>query len=213
MYPGPGVSHPGQGLPNDGPPLRMDTADRILETAEALIQERGYFGFSFADIAQQIGIRKASIYYHFPAKAELGRAVVDRYRTRMRQVSDTLAIDDQIDHWKALSEYLTPLQLLGRTPDRACLCAVLGGEYLGLPDAMQSEVAAYFAEHQNWLEKLLASGRAAGAFRFSGDAKAMSQLLFSAIVGGILIKRTNGDTGYLDQVIGAAQSVLGHSSE
>jgi len=49
-----------------------DTAERILDIAQDLIQRRGFNAFSYHDIAAPMGIRKASIHYHFPSKADLG---------------------------------------------------------------------------------------------------------------------------------------------
>lgn len=197
-------------LVTGAPKTNMDTADRILDSAEALIQERGFFGFSFQDIAEQIGIKKASIYYHFPAKAQLGRAVIDRYRKRMRQVSDAVDANDGIDHWEALALYIEPILQIGRNPETACLCGVLGGEYMALPDDMKSEIADFFDEHLVWLARLLTTGREAGAFRFVGEPEAVAKFLFGAMEGGLLIKRTNGDTKFLDEVVDVAMSVLGH---
>src|SRR3954452_1989467 len=70
-----------------------DTATRILDVAERLVQIRGFNGFSYADIAAQLGITKASLHYHFAGKAELGDALVERYATRFAEALD--AIDAQ----------------------------------------------------------------------------------------------------------------------
>src|SRR3989440_4221387 len=59
-----------------------DTASRILDVAERLVQIRGYNGFSYADVASELGISKASLHYHFPGKAELGEALIGRYASR-----------------------------------------------------------------------------------------------------------------------------------
>ena len=53
---------------------------RILSEAQRLVQMRGFNGFSYADIAETLGVTKASLHYHFPSKAELGRRLIDRYR-------------------------------------------------------------------------------------------------------------------------------------
>jgi TetR/AcrR family transcriptional repressor of nem operon len=58
------------------------TAQRILDIAEGLVQTRGFNNFSYADIATELGITKASLHYHFPGKAELGQAIVARYAKR-----------------------------------------------------------------------------------------------------------------------------------
>src|SRR5688572_3574611 len=59
-----------------------DTAERILDSAERLVQSRGFNGFSYADVAAELGITRASLHYHFPGKAELGQALIGRYAAR-----------------------------------------------------------------------------------------------------------------------------------
>src|SRR5579871_2958490 len=61
------------------------TADRILDTAESLAQTRGYNGFSYAHIADALGVTKASLHYHFATKAALGEALIERYDRRFTQ--------------------------------------------------------------------------------------------------------------------------------
>src|ERR1700682_1229989 len=56
-----------------------DTSQRILDIAERLVQTRGFNGFSYADIAGTLHVTKASLHYHFPAKADLGRRLIERY--------------------------------------------------------------------------------------------------------------------------------------
>ncbi len=56
-----------------------DTATRILDVAERLVQTSGFNGFSYADISAELGITKASLHHHFATKAELGRALIERY--------------------------------------------------------------------------------------------------------------------------------------
>ena len=189
----------------------MDTAERIIETAEGLMQEHGFHGFSFQDIADAVGIKKASIHYHFPAKAKLGQAVVDRYRKRMSKAWEVIEVTDETDHWQALSVYLEPIIQLGRTPGYACLCGVLGGEYLGLPKEIQNEIKAFFEEHELWLSELLENGRIAGTFQFKGSANTMAKLLFSIIQGGLLIKRIKVDRTYIDELVEAMGRILGRS--
>src|ERR1700728_4433475 len=71
------------------PPTAAATA--ILDVAEHLAQTRGFNGFSYADIAVQLRVTKASLHYHFPSKAELGRALVERYHENF--VAALAAID------------------------------------------------------------------------------------------------------------------------
>ena len=88
------------------PKLRSETAGQILDLAETLIQTRGYSAFSYQDIADSLGIRKASIHYHFPSKADLGVAVVDRYMARfdgaLTAIADGAAVVADASAWQAV---------------------------------------------------------------------------------------------------------------
>src|SRR5438132_1674693 len=58
----------------------LNTKDQLLNVAQRLIQTRGFQGFSYRDLADEIEISTASIHYHFPTKADLGVALVQRFR-------------------------------------------------------------------------------------------------------------------------------------
>jgi TetR/AcrR family transcriptional repressor of nem operon len=184
----------------------MQTRDQILDSTERLIQAKGFSGFSFQDIAEEVGIKKASIYYHFPAKGDLGRAVVARYRERMRINFDKLPSTAGAEFWSLLNRYLGPMRDFGRATGLACLSGVMGGEFLNLPAAMQDELKAFFVEHEDFLTALLEQGRAAQQFKFQGDARTMARLMFSAIEGALLIKRIKLDDHYVD---GLVESFIG----
>ena len=49
------------------------TASKILDVAERLVQLRGFNGFSYADVAEELGISKASLHYHSPERPSSGR--------------------------------------------------------------------------------------------------------------------------------------------
>jgi TetR/AcrR family transcriptional regulator, transcriptional repressor for nem operon len=181
--------------------MMMETRERLLDSAEALIQERGYSGFSFQDLALQVGIRKASIYYHFPIKAELGSALVARYRDRMRGEFASLNTTGDVDVWSILSTYMVPMVTLGRSDGQACLAGVLAGEFLALPESLQKEISEYFDEHENFIAELLKRGRAMKQFHFGGTPIAMARMMLSAVEGALLIKRIKNDRSYFDGIV------------
>ncbi len=192
--------------------VRIKTEDKILDACEDLIQDRGYHGFSFADVAKLVGIRKASIYYYFPAKAELGQKTVGRYRNRMRAMREDWAEAENLDVLAALNAYMAPIVALGRTPGASCLCGVLGGEFHSLPTIVQEEVSDFFDEHLRTLSRLFEIGRDSGVFQFEGDANVMAKIAFSLIEGSMLIKRTRGDAVVFDEVIANLNPLLGIKS-
>lgn len=177
----------------------MATRDQILDATETLIQEGGYFGFSFADVAEKVGIKKASIYYYFPAKAELGQAVVAQYRERMHYARD--AWEEDVDAWAELDAYLKPMIKLGRTPKASCLCGVLGGEFRALPKVLQQDVQAFFDEHIASLTKLFAIGQKTGQFGYAGSPATMAKVSFGMLEGSMLLKRTQNDSDVFDEAL------------
>ncbi|MGJ3587594.1 TetR/AcrR family transcriptional regulator, partial [Lactococcus lactis] len=61
--------------------ILINTKEKIVNLGLELIQTRGINGFSFADIAKVIDIKKASIHYYFPSKTDLIEAVLEKYST------------------------------------------------------------------------------------------------------------------------------------
>jgi AcrR family transcriptional regulator len=63
-----------------------ETAERLMNLAEARIREAGYRGFSFRGLAAEIGIKSASVHHHFPTKAGMAATVARRYGNRFFEV-------------------------------------------------------------------------------------------------------------------------------
>jgi TetR/AcrR family transcriptional regulator, transcriptional repressor for nem operon len=164
------------------------TAERLLDVAERLVQTRGYNGFSYADIATELAVTKASLHYHFPTKAMLGRALIERYhRTFVRLLAaidaDTMAAKDKLARYAALYEAVF-------RADRMCLCGMLAAEYESLPEPMQEEVRRFFTANEVWLASVLEAGQRAGELRFRGKSLDAARLHLSALQGAMLVARS-----------------------
>jgi TetR/AcrR family transcriptional repressor of nem operon len=190
------------------PAPRSETAEQILDLAETLIQTRGCSAFSYQDIADALGIRKASIHYHFESKTDLVIAVIDRYTERFEKALDEVAGDETASSMAMLDHYTAPYSAFAGTRDRVCLCGALAGEILALPSALRERVALFFRSHQRWLKRILARGTARGEFRLSESAEKTARLIFVALQGALLVQRTTGDSSQLKDVISALKSQL-----
>jgi TetR/AcrR family transcriptional regulator, transcriptional repressor for nem operon len=175
-----------------------DTATAILDIAERLVQRRGFNGFSYADIAAELGITKASLHYHFPGKAELGESLITRYATRF---ADALAeIDARVVPAADKLEAYCGIYRAVLSEHRMCLCGMLAAEYETLTDPMRHAVVAFLDHNQGWLSALLESGRAARSLRFSDSADEAARSIVAALEGAMLVSRPYGDTAVLDSV-------------
>jgi TetR/AcrR family transcriptional repressor of nem operon len=169
----------------------VDTATRILDIAERLVQERGFNGFSYADVASELGITKAALHYHFPGKAELGDALIARYADRFGAALARL--DDRgIDAPGKLQAY-AKLYADVFADERMCLCGMLAADYATLPDAMRARVVTFFDDNEAWLAKVLDDGRADGTLTFRGAPRTVARTIVSGLEGAMLVARPYGD--------------------
>ena len=177
----------------------MDTTQRILDAAERRMMTGGFHSFSYKHIAEDVGIRKASIHYHFPSKTDLGRAVIQRYREKLETLLEE--IDSSQGYWEAFDSYLIPFRQVQGSEGLVCLCGALAGEYPSLSAEMQTEVTAFFQGHHTWLTQLFEKGRKEGVFRFEDPAEKLAKLCFSALQGALLVHRAIGEPDHLETVV------------
>jgi TetR/AcrR family transcriptional regulator, transcriptional repressor for nem operon len=194
------------------PKQRSKTAEQILDLAEMLIQTRGYSAFSYQDISDALGITKASIHYHFASKTDLGMAVVDRYVERFGAALVAIAEDPSQTALAMLDFYIEPYIGYASTPDLVCLCGALAGEILALPPELRARVDGFFRAHQIWLAGILKRGASRGEFKLDAPPSKVAQLVFSALQGALLVKRTTGDPSQLRDVIMVIKSQLAAGS-
>jgi TetR/AcrR family transcriptional repressor of nem operon len=176
------------------PPSRGATptaaATAILDVAERLAQTLGYNGFSYADIAAQLGVTKASLHYHFPSKAELGRALIERYRGVFGAALD--AIDARTrEPREKLRQYVRLYESV-LSNERMCLCGMLAAEHATLPVPMQEELKSFFDANERWLTIVLEEGHRAGELRFTESARDRARVLIGALEGAMLVARSYG---------------------
>lgn len=166
-------------------------ATAILDVAEQLAQTRGYNGFSYADIALKLGVTKASLHYHFASKAELGRALIERYRGLFGAALN--AIDQQThDSREKLRRYVELYNSV-MSNERMCLCGMLAAEYATLPEPMQEGLKLFFDANERWLTGVLDEGRQSGALQFKESATERARVLVGALEGAMLVARSYGD--------------------
>jgi TetR/AcrR family transcriptional regulator, transcriptional repressor for nem operon len=163
------------------------TASRILDVAERLVQSQGFNGFSYADVAAELGITKASLHYHFPGKAELGLALINRYAIRFAEALQTIDVEVSDVHAK-LAAY-ADLYASVLKERRMCLCGMLAADYETLPPAMRSAVVQFFDDNEVWLEGVLKRGVTEGKLHYEGAAREEAQLIISALEGAMLVAR------------------------
>jgi TetR/AcrR family transcriptional repressor of nem operon len=168
--------------------------DKILDAAEKRVRGGGFVAMSFRDLASDVGIKSASVHYHFPTKHDLGAALVARYADQFKVRLDEI---DQSALRPALEAYTALYANALVMNESICLCAVMGAEAIGLPESVNQRTKAFFEMNRVWLETLL---EAHGA-----DAPAAhANLVVAALEGGMIIASASNARHLFDQVAKAA---------
>jgi TetR/AcrR family transcriptional repressor of nem operon len=168
------------------------TRSRILDIGERLVQVRGFNGFSYADVAGELSITKASLHYHFPSKADLGEALIARYAERFAHA--LAAIDANVTFAPAKLEAYANLYTEVLRQERMCLCGMLAAEYQTLPSPVRSAVVAFLDDNEAWLALVLEDGRDDGSLHFETTAAETARSIVSGLEGAMLVARTYGAT-------------------
>lgn len=165
----------------------------IIQRTNELLASGGYNGFSYADIAELVKVRKASIHHHFPTKADLVTATVALHRQAMRQGLRGLdqSIPDPLDRLVAYTRYWAECIQASNPP--ICICALLAAELPAVPLEVADQVRAHFEDLEAWLSATLEEGSRKGTLRLAGSASAEAAMFMASIHGAMLSARAAGD--------------------
>lgn len=181
-------------------PRQIDTAQRLLDVAQTLIQERGYHAFSFREVADAVGIKSASMHYHFPSKPDLAVALLVRYRTAFVAALTAVAPDGgAMDRLEGLVGLFESSHRAGKM----CLCGSLAADLGTLPDEVRVEVAAFYDDVTGWISGVLSAGIGAGELR-PVDPDSTAEALLGLLEGALLGARVRLD----DAPLAAARAWL-----
>ena len=171
-------------------PVRSAKADEILDVAERMARTGGYNGFSFREIAKQVGIKAASVHYHFPGKDDLGVALARRYTERFLG-----GLGDPDD------PSMAPNELLRRYVDAyrsslvdeglMCLCGMFGAEVAYLPPPVAAEAKLFFGRNIDGLGRVFAR---ATSKRSPDESRAAAIRIIAVLEGAMLMARSLDDT-------------------
>ncbi|MEO0621979.1 MAG: TetR/AcrR family transcriptional regulator [Pseudomonadota bacterium] len=157
---------------------------QILDVAERMARTGGYNGFSFRDIASEVGVKSASVHYHFPTKADLAVALLSRFRER------------EMAELGPPTEPGAMLRLIGiyraavADGHGICLAGHFGAGCLALPEPVQAEVARFFDEMVAW---------AAACLGETGDERTGAEAVIAGLEGAMILALSTRDVPAFDR--------------
>lgn len=176
--------------------MSSNSKEAILAAAKLTAQAHGYSGLNFRDLAADVGIKAASIYHHFPSKADLGAAVARRYREDSVAQLEALRIALP-DPLLCLSQYPMIFRKALETGNRMCLYSFMAAEYGDLPEPVKKEIQTFTDIHVAWLGNVLSATTSASP----NESEPRARAIFAAVTGAQLMARSRSDITLYDSLI------------
>ncbi|MFA6218507.1 MAG: TetR/AcrR family transcriptional regulator [Erythrobacter sp.] len=177
-----------------------DTRTLLLDLGENAIRTRGYAGFSYADLARDAGIRKASIHHHFPTKADLAQALIERFAAMLADALAGIeaaaptggkALEGAIDLYR---------EALGKG-DTMCLCAAMSADAALLEARTIDTLDAANMAVVGWLARVLARGRDDGTIAAVGNPASAAPAVLAQLQGAQLLARASRSIRLFDDAV------------
>jgi TetR/AcrR family transcriptional repressor of nem operon len=183
-------------LKNGGAVMGANARESILAAAKLVAQAHGYAGLNFRDLAQEVGIKAASIYYYFPSKADLAAAVAKRYWEDSAAYLESL-LQNSPKPLDALRRYPETFRWALENDNRICLCSFMSAQFDDLPDSVKTEVQAFADVNIAWLKKTLVAAKLVSP----REAERRARAIFSGIMGAQLMARSRADITLYDSLV------------
>jgi TetR/AcrR family transcriptional repressor of nem operon len=179
--------------------MTADTRETIMAAAKSAVQSHGYNALSFRELAKEVGIKSASVHYHFPTKGDLAAALAGRYADEAAVFLEGL-LDKPQDHENLMRSYTAAFRKALADNNKMCLCGIMAAEYDDLPEAVRGEVDRFTGVNIRWLITVL-SARHPHLTKAELESRALA--IFAAIEGAQLVARGQNNIRSFDKVIGA----------
>ncbi len=176
----------------------MDTRTALLDCAETACRSRGYDAFSYADLATQVGIRKASIHHHFPTKADLALAVIARYSDVFFETLDSISAQNQgaANQLRAYHHIYREALVGG---EQLCLCVAFSAGRDSLAPPILAKLNTFNERSVEWLTNVFTRAASDGSVIGLRQPDSEARAILALMLGAQLTARAAVDVSLFDQ--------------
>jgi AcrR family transcriptional regulator len=170
----------------------MDTREQIIDIADNLIRHKGYNAFSFYDISKSVGIKTASVHYHFPAKSDLGVAVIEQHIYNLALVREKFKSKSPQEN---LDKFLSIYSSV-KNENAVCLVGSLTTDFNTLDKKVKEKLKTFADAMLDWVSSFLEEGRNSNIFQFKGLARTKALMITGNMLAIVQLSRLTGDKDF-----------------
>lgn len=168
----------------------MSTREAIIEQADHFIRDKGYNAFSYYDLSKSIGIKNASIHYHFPSKSDLGVAVVQKHLQALAELRQETKNQSPLEQLEAFFSIYDQ----AKRKQKICLVGALATDFNTIDEQVQTQLKILAGQVLNWVTTILTQGQNEGLFHFKIEVRTKAMLIISNMLASVqLIRLTHAD--------------------
>jgi TetR/AcrR family transcriptional repressor of nem operon len=162
------------------------TRKAALKRGHFYLQTVGFNGFSFQDLADDLGIRKASLHYYFSSKEDLGLALIQEYEHHFNLFIEKSA---KLPAIRQFEQWIKYFYTMSKDHLRLCPVGILSCELNTLSPKMQKQLAKFQTSQRLWAQQTLKKGIKEKKFRRNLNTSWAADIFLESIQGGLQISR------------------------
>lgn len=167
----------------------------LIKAAEHRVRKGGYANFSFRDLANDVGIKSASVHYHFATKEDLGAELARQYTDSfLASLGEPILLIKNAQN--PIAHFVDHFRQALTKDKKMCLCGLLGAESDCLPDKVKYETKRFFELNLRWLETAYL---AQSETETEAASKAMQTM--SVLEGAMMISKCLDDNSLFERAI------------
>ncbi|MEP2640011.1 TetR/AcrR family transcriptional regulator [Roseobacter sp.] len=187
----------------------IDTKTALLNSAENAARTLGFDGFSYADLAEDVGIRKASIHHHFPSKAKLSVALMQRYHETFQAICVQLETSFETGGAQ-LAGLINQYKLGSDGGRRLCLCTSFSASRDSLPPDVVEQLRLFRVMVMDWMTGAFERGRDDGSISGVTNPELEAASALSLLEGAQLAARAEEQPALFDNAIALLVMRISH---
>lgn len=170
----------------------MDTREQIIQLADNLIRDKGYNAFSFYDISKSVGIKTASIHYHFPAKSDLGVSVIEQHINNLNLLREKFNSKSPVEK---LDKFFSIYSSI-KNENKICLVGSLATDFNTLDKKIKDKLKIFSDNMLDWVSEFLQEGRNSNMFQFEGLPRTKAMMIISNMLAIVQLSRLTSDKDF-----------------
>ena len=183
----------------------IETRTRLLDIGEEAVRSRGFAGFSYADLARDVGIRKASIHHHFPTKADLGLALTQRYAENLAATLDAIR-EGSGTAGEALRKAIGVYRASTEGGRSLCLCVALATDTALLSEEVRVALEAANQATVQWFQRALETAQSDGSVTGVTDPAEEAHAILALLQGAQLLAKAAASTTAFDCAVASLEA-------